>query len=125
MMRLNAEQTILLHDELIKKTGGLPGLRDRELLESALAAPFASFGEQSAYPTVEAQAARLAFGLVQNHPFNDGNKRIGILAMLSFLELNHIELSCTDAELVALGLSLADGSMADKDALFWIIDHGK
>jgi death-on-curing protein len=123
MIRLNVEQAVLLHDELIRETGGLPGLRDRKLLESALAAPFASFGEQSAYPTVEAQAARLAFGLVQNHPFNDGNKRIGMLAMLSFLELNSIELLCTDDELVALGLALADGSATEKEVLLWIIDH--
>ena len=124
MMRLYAEQIVLLHDALILETGGLPGLRDRNLLESALAAPFAVFGEQSVYPTVEAKAARLAFGLVQNHPFNDGNKRIGILAMLTFLELNHVELSCTDIELVALGLSLADGTMTDKEVLLWIIGHG-
>ncbi|MDR2075557.1 MAG: type II toxin-antitoxin system death-on-curing family toxin [Desulfovibrio sp.] len=123
MIRLHAKQIIMLHDELIKETGGLPGLRDRKLLESAVAAPFASWGGQNAYSSVEAQAARLAFGLVQNHPFNDGNKRIGILAMLSFLELNHIELSCADAELVALGLSMANGSMTDKEVLLWIIDH--
>jgi death-on-curing protein len=123
MIRLNAEQIILLHDELIRETGGLPGLRDARLLDSALAAPFASFGGQSAYPTVESRAARLAFGIVQNHPFNDGNKRTGILAMLTFLELNHVEISCIDDELVALGLSLADGSMTDKETLIWIIDR--
>jgi death-on-curing protein len=123
MICLNAEQIVLLHDELIRETGGLPGLRDAKLLESALAAPFASFGGQKAYPTIEAQAARLAFGLAKNHPFNDGNKRIGILTMLSFLELNHIELSCTDEELIVLGLSLANGNMTDKEVLLWIIDH--
>jgi death-on-curing protein len=124
MIVLNSEHIILLHDALIRETGGLSGLRDMSLLKSALAAPFASFDGENAFPTLEAKAARLAFGLVCNHPFADGNKRIGILAMLSFLELNGVEISCTNAELIALGLSLADGSFSDKDVLRWIVNHG-
>jgi death-on-curing protein len=88
MIRLAIKQVIALHDELIRETGGLSGLRDAGLLESALSAPFAAFDGVSAYPTIEAKAARLAYGLIKNHPFADGNKRIGILAALSFLELN-------------------------------------
>jgi death-on-curing protein len=66
---------------------------------------------------------RLGFFLINNHPFIDGNKRIGILAMFVFLEINGIEITCTDDELIRLGLGLADGSVSDKDLLNWIIDH--
>jgi death-on-curing protein len=114
----------MLHDELVRETGGLPGLRDLGLLESALSAPFAEFAGESPYPTVEAKAARLALGLIKDHPFVDGNKRIGVLAMLSFLELNGITIVCSDEELVALGLALADGSKTDREVLSWIVEHG-
>ncbi len=70
-------QVLLLHQQLIEATGGSPGLRDEGLLESALSAPFQSFAETSAYPSLQQKAARLGYGLVKNHPFVDGNKRIG------------------------------------------------
>ena len=77
----------------------------------------------SLYPTIESKAARLAFGLVKNHPFIDGNKRIGILVMLSFLEANGMKIICTDEELVALGLGLAEGSADEKTMLTFIVEH--
>lgn len=123
MIRLSTAQVVLLHDLLIQETGGLNGLRDIGLLESALSAPFAAFGGISAYPTIESKAARLAFGLVKNHPFADGNKRIGVLAMMTFLALNGVELSCTDDELITLGLALAEGSITDKEVLDWIVER--
>ena len=93
------------------------------LLDSALEAPFITFNSFSNYPTIQSKAARLAFGLIKNHPFVDGNKRIGILAMVSFLEVNGIKLICTDAELIDLGLRLADGSIEEKALLDFIIEH--
>jgi death-on-curing protein len=123
MTRLTAEQLIQLHQTLISETGGLDGIRDLSLLESALNAPFQSFEGQYVYPTIERMAARLGFGLVKNHAFLDGNKRIGLLAMLVFLEINDIELTYLDDELIALGLGLADDVMDDRDLLTWIIAH--
>ncbi len=84
MKRLSKRQILLMHDQLLAQTGGLPGLRDKGLLESALSAPFHSFGDAEAYPSLPQKAARLCYGLVKNHPFVDGNKRIGAHAMLVF-----------------------------------------
>lgn len=91
MKRLSKDQILLLHHALIEETGGLDGLRDEGLLESALDAPFQSFGETDVYPSIQQKGARLGFGLIQNHAFVDGNKRIGAHAMLVFLSLNGIE----------------------------------
>ncbi|NLW41362.1 MAG: type II toxin-antitoxin system death-on-curing family toxin, partial [Tissierellia bacterium] len=98
-------------------------IRDEGLLDSALNLPFQSFDGEDIYKTIQAKAARLGFSLINNHPFVDGNKRIGILVMLVFLEINGIEIICTDEELVELGLGVADGSVSYKDLLNWIIDH--
>ena len=76
MIRLNMQQVLLLHEELIQETGGIHGLRDENLLESALAVPFQTFNDQPLYPPRQQKAVRLCYGLVMNHPFLDGNKRI-------------------------------------------------
>ena len=88
MKRLTKRQVLLLHEQLLQEFGGTPGVRDEGLLDSALAAPFQTFDGQSLYPSVQAKAAQLGFGLVCNHPFVDGNKRIGTHVMLVFLALN-------------------------------------
>lgn len=123
MKRLSKNHILKMHNLLIEETGGSHGIRDEGLLDSALNAPFQSFDGEELYKTIQAKAARLGFALIKNHPFVDGNKRIGILAMLIFLEVNGIKISCTDEELVRLGLGLADGSIDDKNLLRWIIDH--
>ena len=92
MKVLSKRQILLLHSALIEQTGGTDGIRDEGLLESALHAPFQSFAEQELYPSLLEKAARLGFGLICNHPFVDGNKRIGTHAMLVFLNINQIEL---------------------------------
>ena len=123
MKRLTKTQMLKMHSLLIQETGGSGGIRDEGLLDSALNLPFQSFDGEDIYKTIQAKAARLGFSLINNHPFADGNKRIGILAMLVFLEMNGIEIICTDEELVELGLGVADGSVSYKDLLNWIIDH--
>ena len=123
MKRLNREQIIKLHEMLLKETGGIPGFRDVSLLESAINSPFQTFDKVSLYPTLERKAARLGYGIVKNHPFLDGNKRIGLLAMLTFLEINGIELQYTDEELIKIGLALADGTFSEKQLLTWISFH--
>ena len=123
MKRLSKEQVIKIHSMLIDQTGGSDGIRDEGLLESALNAPFQTFDGEYIYKTIKAKAAKLGYFLVKNHPFIDGNKRIGILVMITFLEINGIEIICTDEELITLGLGLAEGLIDDKDLLNWIIDH--
>ena len=88
MIKLTKEQILLLHTQLIETTGGSDGIRDIGLLESALEGPFQSYGGVELYPSIQAKAARLCYGLVKNHAMIDGNKRIGCHAMLVFLALN-------------------------------------
>lgn len=123
MTRLTRRQVVLLHDQMLDATGGLPGIRDENLLDSALAAPYAGFDDVEFFPSVQAKAARLAYGLVANHPFNDGNKRIGVQAMLVLLHLNGIRLDLVDDDLVQLGLALAAGSLGAADVQAWIATH--
>lgn len=89
-----------MHSFLIKQTGGIDGIRDEGLLASALNAP-----------------------LIKSHPFIDGNKRIGIMSMLVFLEMNGIEIVCVDKELIELGLGLANGTVVKDDLLDWILSR--
>ncbi len=123
MIKFSKEKVMLLHQIMAEATGGSVGLRDEGLLDSALESAFAGFGEQEFYPTKEEKGARLGFTLISNHAFVDGNKRIGIYIMLSFLEMNGIRLQCTDDELVDIGLSVASGRMKYEELHQWVIDH--
>ena len=123
MIILSKEQIIYLHSQLISETGGTDGLRDEGMLESALNAPFQVFDETEVYPSIQQKAARLGFGLVKNHAFVDGNKRIGAHVMLVFLALNHIELDYTQKDLSDAILKVADGSYTFDDLLKWILEH--
>ena len=123
MIRLSKSQILLIHDQLISETGGSSGLRDEGMLDSALNAPFQTFGGEDVYPSLQKKAARLCFGLVKNHPFVDGNKRIGAHAMLVFLALNGIELQHTQSELSDVILQLAAGEIEATDLLRWILAH--
>ena len=88
MIKFSKEKILLLHKLMAEATGGSVGLRDEALLESALENAFAGFGDQEFYPTKEEKGARLGYALISNHAFVDGNKRIGVYVMLSFLEMN-------------------------------------
>ena len=123
MIRFSKDKVLLLHRLLAEATGGSIGVRDEGLLDSALESVFAGFGDQEFYPSKEEKGARLGYTLISNHAFVDGNKRIGVYVMLSFLEMNGIRIQCTDDELVSVGLSVADGSMKYEELLAWIIDH--
>lgn len=123
MIQFSAEKVKLLHQLIALETGGSIGLRDEGLLESALAGAFASFGGKELYPTKEEKAARLGYSLIANHAFVDGNKRIGMYVMLTFLEVNGIRMDCTNREVADTGLSVAAGNM-DYDALLeWVRAH--
>ncbi|MBQ3176824.1 MAG: type II toxin-antitoxin system death-on-curing family toxin [Clostridia bacterium] len=123
MILLTVDEILRLHRKLVKTTGGSEELRDISLLESAVYSTEAAFGGVELYPSVPEKAARLAYGLVSNHAFVDGNKRIGILAMLMTLRLNHISIQYTQAELIALGLQIASGEAQHDAILCWIDTH--
>ncbi len=123
MIVLSKQQILLLHSQLISKTGGSDGLRDVGLLESAINSPFQQFGNEDLYPTIQQKASRLCFGLVNNHPFIDGNKRIGAHVMLVFLALNGIELEYTQDDLSSTILKLASNEISYQQLTKWIINH--
>lgn len=123
MIILSKEQVLQLHTNLIKVTGGSDGIRDGGMLESALNSPFQSFGGKELYPSIQAKAAQLCFGLVKNHAMIDGNKRLGAHVMLVFLALNGYELSYSQKELSDIILALASGEIDAKEMLQWIIEH--
>ena len=107
MIKLTVNDIMFLHEKIIDKTGGIRGIRDVGLLEMAVSSPFASFAGEDLYKTLEEKAEQLCNSLIRNHPFLDGNKRIGILAMLVFLDLNEKKVSVTNEEIVSLGLGIA------------------
>lgn len=123
MILLTVDEIIMLHEKLLKATGGLPGLRDRGLLESAVLGVNAGFEDVEQYPTVEEKASRLAYALITNHAFIDGNKRTGVLSMLMMLHINDILLRYNQQELVELGLGIASASLKYQDILSWIFNH--
>ncbi len=125
MIILSKEQILQLHIDLIKATGGSDGIRDEGMLDSALSSPFQSFGGKELYPSIQAKAAQLCFGLVKNHAMIDGNKRLGAHAMLVFLALNGYELSYRQKELSDVILALASGEIGAEKILQWIIEHQK
>lgn len=123
MKILSRRQILQLHSSLIARTGGLNGIRDESLLDSAINAPFQTFFGQDLYPTVLEKAVRLGFGLIRNHPFVDGNKRIGTHAMLVFLAVNNITLVYEDTELIATILAVASGTLDAEGLLTWMQQH--
>ena len=123
MIRLSKPQILRLHEQLVAATGGSDGLRDEGMLDSALSAPFQTFGGEDVYPSLQQKATRLCFGLIKNHPFVDGNKRIGAHAMLVFLSLNGIELQYTQTELSDIILQLAANTIQSSDLPNWISTH--
>jgi death-on-curing protein len=123
MITLSKEQVKRLHRIQLEATGGLDGIRDEAMLESALSAAFQTFNGTELFPSTTAKIARIAYGLISNHPFIDGNKRIGTYVMLVLLELNHIEAVFTDDDIIRIGLDMASGKMNDKQLLDLILEN--
>ena len=123
MIKLSKEKVLLLHQLIAEATGGSIGLRDEGLLEAALESAYAGFGDVEFFPTKEEKGAKLGYELISNHAFVDGNKRIGIYAMMTFLEINGIPLKCSNDEIVRVGLAVADGTMSYEQLLAWIHEH--
>ena len=120
MIRLSKNQILLLHENLIQQFGGIAGIRDENLLDSAIETPFQTFFLKDLYPTLIEKAARLAYGLIKNHPFLDGNKRIGAFAMETFLKVNNFKLNCSNDELIKIILGVADNSITYENFLNWL-----
>jgi death-on-curing protein len=117
MIKFNKENVLSIYEVLTLKTGGTVGIRDEGLLASALEAPYQTFSGVDLFPTLLEKGVRLGFGLVSNHPFVDGNKRIGILIMLVFFEMNGILIDFTDDEVVDMALGVASGKYSYNDLL--------
>lgn len=123
MIFFDYEQVIKLHSTLISRTGGIDGVRDDNLLDSALKTPFQTFGGKDLYPEILDKASQLCYSLIENHPFTDGNKRIGVHLTLLFLKINNIELTYSQKELIEFGFSVAAGNMNKDDIKQWLINH--
>ena len=123
MIKFSSEKVKLLHQLMAEATGGSVGVRDEGLLDSAIESAFATFDGVELYPSKEEKAAKLGYSLISNHAFVDGNKRIGVYVMLSFLELNGIHIESSDEDVIALGLGTADGRLDQEDVLMWIRNH--
>ena len=123
MIKFSSDKVKLLHQFLAEETGGAIGVRDEGLLNSAIEGIYQTFDGQELYTTKEEKGARLGYSLISNHAFFDGNKRIGMYAMLTFLEVNGIRLSCTEDEVASVGLSVAAGIMNYEQLLQWVLKH--
>jgi len=119
------DQAVKIHSSLIAKTGGTDGVRDENLLDSALKTPFQTFGRNDLYPDILEKASQLCYSLIENHPFVDGNKRIGVHLTLLFLKLNNIESDYSQQELIDFGLEVASGKISKDDIKEWRIAHKK
>jgi len=120
---LSLEEVLELHRMILRQSGGMQGLRDSDALESALAQPHMTFGGEDLYPSLTEKAASLGFSLIMNHPFLDGNKRIGHAVMDTFLVLNGYEIQATADEQEEVILRLAAGEMDRARFTDWLRSH--
>lgn len=120
---LTLDEALAIHAHQIAHYGGSLGLRDRGLLESALAMPAATFASEFLHPSLHEQAAAYLFHLVKNHPFVDGNKRVGLACCLAFLRLNSVRVRASDDELVEMVLGVAQSRRSKADVAVFLREH--
>jgi death-on-curing protein len=120
---LNREDCLAIHEMMLAQHGGLAGVRDEGLLESALAKPQHLFAYNS--PTLPQIAASYAAGIIHNHPFLDGNKRTGFMLAATFLELNAMQLTATEESVVKMTLALADGKLKQAAYAEWLSENSR
>ena len=123
MIKFSQEKVLLLHKLITEETGGDPNIRDLALLDSALVSAFQTFDGQELYPSKEEKGARIGYALISNHAFVDGNKRIGMYVLLTFLEVNGIRIYPSEEEVVRVGLEVASGTMKYEELLEWILEN--
>jgi death-on-curing protein len=122
-MRWTKDTVQALHARVAELTGGDPSLRSEALLESALGQAYQTFDGAELYPSEEEKAAALCRSLILNHPFTDGNKRTGVLLLLTHLSLSGRRITASDGDVVSLGLCAAEGKMTAEDILAWVFAH--
>ena len=123
MIKIDNDKVLLLHQRLIEETVGEPNLRDINLLDSSIKSVYQTFDGEELYKTKEEKAARLGYTLVSNHAFVDGNKRIGVYVMLTFLEANGVKVNFTNQEIIDIGFRIAKSEMSYEELLDEIKKH--
>lgn len=123
MIKFNSDKVKLIHQLIAQETGGSPDLRDEGLLETSIEGIFHTFEGTELYPSKEEKGARLGYNLISNHPFVDGNKRIGMHIMIVFLESNGIHIESSNKDVVEAGLGVASGNMGYEELLEWVKSH--
>ena len=117
---MTVQEVITIHQILIEKFGGATGIRDRGLLESSVLRPFSTFDSKELYPTTVEKAAAIAESIIKNHPFTDGNKRIGYTLMRLFLLNDGIDISATEDEKYSFIIQIAEGKLSFEEIKMWI-----
>ena len=125
MNDLYPQQVLYLYRQISRQLGGTVGLRDQGLLESAVYRPQATFGGQDLYPDLFSKAAALGHSLIANHPFIDGNKRVGYAAMRLMLRLNGQDLDASADAKVAFVVAIASGKMTEQAIADWLKHHSR
>ena len=123
MNTITLEQLITFHKKIINSTGGSDGIRDRSLLESAIFKAEQTFDGQDLYVGVVKKTSVIAFSLIKNHGFIDGNKRVGVAVLLLLLKINGLQIRYTQQELIEIGLKTAEGLLNEEDIESWIMRH--
>ncbi len=123
MIKFSKEKVLLLHRLITEETGGDPNVRDIQLLDSALESAFQTFDGKELYPSKEEKGARLGYALISNHAFVDGNKRIGMYVLLTFLETNGVKIYPSNEDVARVGLAIASGKMKYAELLDWILEN--
>jgi death-on-curing protein len=121
--RISVSQIVEIHRRLVNQTGGMEGVRDMILLDSAVMSPFQTFEGADLYPDLHAKAAQMGYQLINNHPFFDGNKRTGIHIMFLFLLINGEKIAAADKEKIELGLNIAEGKINPPEISLWLDIH--
>ena len=123
MIGLSKDQIIKLHESIYERYGGDVGVLNEGMLDSALQAPFQTFGGEDLIPDTKEKIVRMAYGLIKNHAFRDGNKRIGALVLLVLLELNGYKVVASNAEFADIIMGVAASEKDEKDLLCWVETH--
>jgi len=120
---LDMNDVLEIHECVLRETAGGTGIRDRGLLESAVAQPQASFGGVELYESLEEKAAAYCFSIVMNHPFTDGNKRTGFVAADTFLRINGRFINVDQSQGEETILKLASGQLSKEQLTAWVVEH--
>ena len=123
MIYLKINEILAIYEEVIRETGGSKGIRDIRLLESGVARPQATFGGEDLYPDVFSKAAALGHSIIQNHPFVDGNKRVGYMSMRIFLNINGYDIKASFAEKYKFVMEIAEKILNEESIAGWLKKH--